>query len=106
MAEVKTQEFQQASVKALADAKLQTFLKRSMGTFDEARLDAIEEITPQRWEEMRDRAREIKRHTMDNLDYYLELLHERVSKNGGQVHFARDAEEARNSSSGESQTYN
>ena len=95
MAEVKTQEFQRASAKALADAKLQSLLGRSMGTFDSARQKAIEELTPQRWEEMREKGRAIKRHTLDNLDYYLELLYDRVTQNGGQVHFAGDAQEAR-----------
>ena len=96
MAEVKTQEFQRASVKALADAKLQSLLGRSMGTFDGARQEAIEEPTPQRWEEMREKGRAIKRHTLHNLDYYLELLYDRVTQNGRQVHFARDPQEARN----------
>ena len=95
MSEVKTQDFQRASAKALADSKLQTYLRRSMGHFDEAREDAIQELTPQRWEELRQQAREIKRHTLDNLDYYLDLLYQRVTQNGGQVHFAGDAEEAR-----------
>ena len=95
MSEVKTQEFRRASDKALADAKLQSFLGRSMGTFDGARAEAIEELSPQRWEELRIRGREIKRHTLDNLDYYLELLRSRVIRNGGHVHFAQDAEEAR-----------
>ena len=95
MSEVKTQEFRQASARVLANAKLQSFMSRSMGTFDGARAEAIEEISPQRWEELREQGREIKRHTLDNLDYYLELLRERVIENGGHVHFAKDADEAR-----------
>ena len=95
MSEVKTQEFQRASAKVLANAKLQSYLGRSMGTFDGARAEAIEEISPERWEELRQQGREIKRHTLDNLDYYLEMLQERVTANGGHVHFAKDAAEAR-----------
>ena len=94
MAEVKTREFKKASTIAIADTKLQAALRRAGGGFDDARLDAIEEMGSQRWEELRERAREIKRHTIDHLDYYLELLTERFTKNGGQVHFARDAAEA------------
>ena len=94
MAEVKTREFNAASVTAIADPKLQSALKRAGGGFDAARIDAIQELTPQRWEELRTQASEIKRHTLDNLDYYLELLDETVSRNGGQMHFARDAEDA------------
>ncbi|MBM3926750.1 MAG: iron-sulfur cluster-binding protein [SAR202 cluster bacterium] len=92
---ITTDRFKAASAKALSNPRLQAYLGRSMGHFDGAREDAIAEITPQRWEELREQAREIKRHTLDNLDYYLELLTERVTKNGGQVHFARDAAEAK-----------
>jgi L-lactate dehydrogenase complex protein LldF len=34
-------------------------------------------------------------HTINNLDHYLTLLEQRVTESGGQVHWARDAEEAR-----------
>ena len=94
MAEIKTREFQEASARAIADPKLQAALKRAGGGFDEARMEAIRELTPQRWEEMREQAREIKDHTLGNLDYYLELLSDNVSHNGGQVHFAADDREA------------
>ncbi|HEU0020883.1 MAG TPA: LutB/LldF family L-lactate oxidation iron-sulfur protein, partial [Dehalococcoidia bacterium] len=46
------------------------------------------------WERWREEARQIKEHTIDHLDYYLELLHDNVTRNGGQVHFARDAGQA------------
>lgn len=95
MSEVKTHEFQRASAKALADRKLQTYLKRAMGHFDEARQEAIEELTQEYWEELRQEARRVKKHTLDNLDYYLELLHERVTRLGGKVHFAKDSDQAR-----------
>ena len=94
MAEVKTGDFKRASASAIADETLQGALKRAGGIFDDARREAIDEITPQRWEELRQQARDIKHHTLENLDYYLDLLSDRVAKNGGQVHFARDAQEA------------
>ncbi|HYE19038.1 MAG TPA: LutB/LldF family L-lactate oxidation iron-sulfur protein [Tepidisphaeraceae bacterium] len=40
-------------------------------------------------------AGDIKQHTLDYLDYYLEQLKANVEKNGGHVHFARDATDAR-----------
>ena len=92
--EVKTKEFKKASARAVANPQIQAALRRAGGGFDGARLEAIEEITPERWEELREQAREIKRHTVDNLDYYLELLTDRVTESGGQVHFARDRAEA------------
>ena len=94
MADIKTRDFKKASARAILDPKLQAALERAGGGFDRAREEAILELTPERWEELRNQAREIKRHTVDNLDYYLELFTERVSHNGGQVHFAKDAVEA------------
>ena len=93
MPEVKTQQFKLASAAAVANPRLQTALK-GVGGFDSARRQAIDKLTPQVWEELRERGRQIKSHTIENLDYYLELLYERVTRNGGQVHFARDAAEA------------
>ncbi|MBM3944706.1 MAG: iron-sulfur cluster-binding protein, partial [SAR202 cluster bacterium] len=37
------------------------------------------------------RARDIKNHTVENLDYYLELIEENVTRAGGKVFFADDA---------------
>ena len=68
---------------------------RQVGSgFNGARLEAIEEVTPQAWEQWRAEARRIKAHTLDHLDYYLELLADKVAGNGGYVHFARDAAQA------------
>ncbi|MFW6174151.1 MAG: LutB/LldF family L-lactate oxidation iron-sulfur protein [Chloroflexota bacterium] len=46
------------------------------------------------WEEQRDRGRAIKAHTIENLDYYLEMLRDSVASNGGNVFFANDTAEA------------
>ena len=43
---------------------------------------------------IRDAARDIKDHVLANLDGYLELYEQKVIENGGQVHWARDADEA------------
>ena len=94
MPEVKTQQFTTASAAAVADAKLQGTLRKVMGHFDEARREAIDEITPEVWEDLRERAKEIKNHTINNLDYYLGMLHDKVLQNGGQIHFARDSSQA------------
>ena len=56
-----------------------------------ARRNAIEEVGSEAWEEWREEARQIKIHTLDHLDYYLELLYDNVTAAGGQVHFAADA---------------
>ena len=46
------------------------------------------------WEEWRSLSEEIRQHTLENLDYYLEQFAENVSKRGGHVFFAETAEEA------------
>ncbi|MFQ6027512.1 MAG: LUD domain-containing protein, partial [Dehalococcoidia bacterium] len=94
MAEIKTSDFKSASASAALDPQLRRALQRVGVGFDGARRESIEEVSPQVWEEWRDQARRIKTHTLDHLDYYLELLSDNVAKAGGQVHFARDAAEA------------
>lgn len=46
------------------------------------------------WEEWRNLAEEIRQHTLEHLDYYLEQLAENVAKKGGHVFFAQTGEEA------------
>ena len=47
------------------------------------------------WEELRQAASEIRRHTLGHLDVYLERLEQQVTAAGGHVHWAQDAESAR-----------
>lgn len=46
------------------------------------------------WEMWRKAGEEIRNHTLENLDYYLEQLSENYAARGGHVFFAKDAEEA------------
>ncbi|WP_394234779.1 LutB/LldF family L-lactate oxidation iron-sulfur protein [Niallia oryzisoli] len=46
------------------------------------------------WEEWRNHGEEIRKHVLENLDYYLYELSENVAKRGGHVFFAKTAEEA------------
>ena len=94
MPEVKTSQFSSASASAMLDPQLRRALDRVGSGFDVARRNAIEEVSWEAWEEWREEARQIKIHTLDHLDYYLEMLHDNVTAAGGQVHFADDAAEA------------
>ena len=85
----KTKEFRSAAAVALGDDGVQASLKGLYGGFNRAR-ELAAEATPD-WEGMRERARAIKARTIENLDYYLELLEERVTEAGGKVFFATDA---------------
>ena len=78
----------------MLDPKLRRALDRVGSGFDVARRNAIEEVGSEAWEEWREEARQIKIHTLDHLDYYLEMLYNNVTAAGGQVHFAADAAEA------------
>ncbi len=56
------------------------------------RLDAANELG--NWEEWRSHGEEIRKHVLENLDYYLKQLSENVAERGGHVFFAETAEEA------------
>ena len=45
------------------------------------------------WEQLRDMASAIKKHTLSHLDYYLEQFAGNAQKNGVIVHWAKDAVE-------------
>jgi L-lactate dehydrogenase complex protein LldF len=88
----RTKEFKQAAVAAIGNKQVQANLDGLYRGFHQARDQAAEE-TPG-WESMRDRARDVKAHTLDNLDYYLEMTERNVVAAGGNVFFATDAESA------------
>ena len=94
MPSVQTRDFIPASSVSIRDPQLRRALQRVGTGFDGARREAIEEVSPQAWEAWREEARAVKAHTLDHLDYYLEMLSRNVERNGGQVHFAVDAAEA------------
>jgi L-lactate dehydrogenase complex protein LldF len=78
---------------ALADSELQKALALVEVNFIVRRRDAADRLPE--FEALRDEARDIKDHTLAHLDLYLEEYEKRVVENGGHVHFAVDAEEAR-----------
>ena len=90
--EPRTKDFKQEAVKALADPTIQKNMQNLYEGFFKARERAADE-TPG-WEAMQDRAREIKAHTIEHLDYYLDKASRNVEKSGGTVFFATNAEDA------------
>src|SRR5436309_11373499 len=77
----------------LADAVLQRALGLARTGFPLRRQQAIARLPE--FEELREEGRAIKDHTLAHLDFYLELYERNVAASGGQVHWARNAEEAR-----------
>ena len=88
-----TTDFKANASRALGDDTLQASLSRLKQGFQAKRLAAIERLGE--FDELCAAARDIKDHTLDNLDFYLERFAGRVSQQGGHVHWCRDAAEAR-----------
>src|SRR5229473_5466218 len=81
----------QRSHDALENSVLQGALKAATTTFIERRRDAITSVAD--WEGLRQRARQVKEHTINNLDYYLEQVVEKVEALGGKVFWARTGDD-------------
>jgi L-lactate dehydrogenase complex protein LldF len=78
--------------KALADDFLRKAVMFTTEKLKTGRLGAIADIG--NWETWRERARDIRSHTIAHLDYYLTQFSDNVAKAGGHVHFCSTAEEA------------
>ena len=72
---------------------LQKALARSGPSFIARRTAAVAALPE--FEQLRDIARDIKNHTLANLDFYLEEWEANVLKAGGKVHWCATADEAR-----------
>ncbi|MDN0201279.1 LutB/LldF family L-lactate oxidation iron-sulfur protein [Streptomyces sp. S.PNR 29] len=84
--------FPDAAERALADSQLRRNLAHATATIRSRRAAAVAELDD--WERLREAGRAVKERTLRRLDRYLVQLEERVTAAGGQVHWARDAEEA------------
>ncbi len=85
--------FKDNAHEALQDEQLQKALSNVRQGFIDKRA-AVAAKLPE-FEALRDSARDIKNHTLANLDLYLETWENKVHDAGGHVHWARTAEEAR-----------
>ena len=91
--EIRSDQFQELSRKALLDGHLQQALK-SLETRLKASRDASFALLNNA-EELKEQAHNIKKKTLDRLDEYLEYLEKKVIQSGGRVHWARTDSEAR-----------
>ena len=85
-------QFKDNAHEALTNARLQEAMSFSRNFV--ARRTAAAARLPE-FEALRDSARAIKDHTLAHLDLYLEAYEQKVRASGGEVHYAQDAEEAR-----------
>ncbi len=86
-------DFHAVSTKAAGDERLKAAVNNAVMRQYTGRQLCLLELPDS--DKLRDLAGQIKQHTLDHLDYYLEQLAHNVRRNGGQVHFATDAADAR-----------
>jgi L-lactate dehydrogenase complex protein LldF len=85
-------DFVRASEAALRDRRLQDALHTAMVRFREQERAGQAEVAD--WQELREQARAVKEHTLAHLGHYLVQLESQLTAAGGQVHWARTADEA------------
>tara|TARA_R100001129_G_scaffold13438_2_gene8637 strand:- start:2954 stop:4402 length:1449 start_codon:yes stop_codon:yes gene_type:complete len=91
--ELTSDRFKEHAKKALIDAQLQRALGNVEKGFIGKRQMAADALPE--FDAIRDNARDIKNHTLAHLDLYLEAYEKKVTEEGGIVHWAENAEQAR-----------
>ncbi|WP_424946140.1 LutB/LldF family L-lactate oxidation iron-sulfur protein [Candidatus Spongiihabitans sp.] len=89
---VLSQNFNSASKAALLDDDLRCALDRAEGGFVNTRKKAVAEL--RNFEDYRTYGQQVKDHTLKHLDYYLTQFETNATKNGSQVHWAWNGEQA------------
>jgi L-lactate dehydrogenase complex protein LldF len=84
--------FQQAARQSLQDTQLRRNVRHATDLIRNKRAAIVAEVPD--WEELREAGRAIKSHVMRHLDAYLEQFESNVTRAGGHVHWAGDADEA------------
>lgn len=78
--------------KGLGDNFMRGAVRSAQERLQGTRANAANELGE--WEEWRNHGKEIRQHTIENLDYYLQQMSEKVAELGGHVYFAETAEDA------------
>ncbi|RST85257.1 iron-sulfur cluster-binding protein [Aquibium carbonis] len=91
--QITSPDFKQNARHALDDVQLQKALGNVRAGFIDKRQKAVDALPE--FEALRDNARDIKNHALENLDLYLEAYEQKVTASGGQVHWAETAADAR-----------
>ena len=77
----------------LADANLQLAIYTATGRLKEKRIEVTSAGELPDYQELRTQANALKKHTIDNLDHYLEEFERNVEARGGKVVYCKDATE-------------
>jgi L-lactate dehydrogenase complex protein LldF len=91
MIDARTPPFPEAARTALADAQLRHNLGHATHAIRAKRAAVVAEVPD--WQELREAGRALKERVLRHLDAHLVQLEDAVTRAGGTVHWARDAEE-------------
>jgi L-lactate dehydrogenase complex protein LldF len=85
--------FPMAAKAMLGDTQLRRNVRHATDVIQNKRARVVAEMPD--WQQLRETGKQIRQHTMQYLDLYLEEFEANCTRAGGVVHWARDAEEAR-----------
>src|ERR1022692_4420542 len=88
---IHSNEIHKGGAATIANPRLAEAYRSSTVRLFTHRLAAIGEVPG--FERLRDLGREVKRQTIENLDYYVTQFADSVERNGGKVHWASTADE-------------
>ncbi|MCC0028757.1 MAG: iron-sulfur cluster-binding protein [Brucellaceae bacterium] len=91
--EIRTPAFKANAAEALDNRQLQRALGNVRSGFIEKRRKSVDALPE--FDALRDASRDIKNHALAHLDLYLEAWEKKVTEAGGHVHWAENAEQAR-----------
>jgi L-lactate dehydrogenase complex protein LldF len=81
-----------AAKEAMQDSQLRRNVHHATDVIRTKRASVVGEMPD--WQELREAGRQIRKHTMQHLVFYLQQFEENCTRAGGTVHWAGDAEEA------------
>src|SRR5258706_940054 len=85
--------FPMAARTMMGDTQLRKNVRHATDVIQAKRAKVVAEMPD--WQELRESGKQIRQHTMEFLDFYLEEFERNCMAAGGVVHWAKDAEEAR-----------
>jgi L-lactate dehydrogenase complex protein LldF len=86
-------EFDRKIHNTLADANLQLAIYTATARLKDKRVETVAPDALPDYQELRTQANAVKKHTIENLDYYLEEFERNVEAHGGKVVYAKDGTE-------------
>jgi L-lactate dehydrogenase complex protein LldF len=85
-------DFPEAARELLQDSQMRSNVRHATNVIQAKRNAVVGELDD--WEELRDAGAAIRAHSLAHLDFYLEQFKQACTKAGGNVHWARDSDEA------------